>query len=694
MSEVIQQLTPHSDKSRNSLNATISSARTPLVEAILSGDLEQVLHLLSNNNCDVNGSVPEPLAIAIEELYASKPQKYLPLKQYQEMGPNPDGNERSKNIKISSKESVEDIMETCSPSSPAQELVSGDIDIQQADEKARAAVAVAIASQPNVNSRVNFPLTDIPVLFYAVQSGASELVSALISSGANVSESITSCFGHTPLSVAVSAPIPSLKIIQHLIKAGADTSVKFLNGTTILRAATFHKTFALDMLKLLLSPKFDLNNLTVPCDNGSTALHSAASLSHTDEVATAMAELLLTPQDSNKDKDENILVPRCDPEGAIVDSGCLPLHLAAMNGKERLCQLLIQAAPSTIDSLTSTGSTAVMLAAAAGHVNVLKLLIESKASLDRSGLANGMNAVHLAAYKGHMSCLQLLAGMESVDLNCRMRGIEGLTPVLLAAVGGHEHIIGLLGSKNVDSEQPLRLACNLGVAQVAWHLLMLRHESDGKNARKEELERAHGWRTTIVSQKTYFELFNNYRAENTECTADAENPENAEDNLENHENKRMQNCNQRTKNDLKSGKSSDTDEVLTTIDVVPETLLSIAVANGFVDVAATLIAFGEDVNEVVCADGPSPVLFAAQRMQWQCAQLLICANVNRDDVKKAVECAKFSGDASALEQLGTAVRIATIRSHNRNRKVGVPDSSETNNLFSFRFDDFLDLFAH
>ena len=112
----------------------------------------------------------------------------------------------------------------------------------------------------------------------------------------------------------------------------------------------------------------------------------------------------------------------------------------------------------------------------------------------------------------------------------------------------------------------------------------------------------------------------------------------------------MQNCNQRTKNDLKSGKSSDTDEVLTTIDVVPETLLSIAVANGFVDVAATLIAFGEDVNEVVCADGPSPVLFAAQRMQWQCAQLLICANVNRDDVKKAVECAKLSGDASALEQ--------------------------------------------
>ena len=69
-------------------------------------------------------------------------------------------------------------------------------------------------------------------------------------------------------------------------------------------------------------------------------------------------------------------------------------------------------------------------------------------------------------------------------------------------------------------------------------------------------------------------------------------------------------------------------------------------------------------------------------------------SLNRDDVKKAVECAKLSGDASALEQLGTAVRIATIRSHNRNRKVGVPDSSETNNLFSFRFDDFLDLFAH
>ena len=66
---------------------------------------------------------------------------------------------------------------------------------------------------------------------------------------------------------------------------------------------------------------------------------------------------------------------------------------------------------------------------------------------------------------------------------------------------------------------------------------------------------------------------------------------------------------------------------------LPGTPLSIAVANGFVDVAATLIAFGEDVNEVVCADGPSPVLFAAQRMQWQCAQLLICANVNRDDVK-------------------------------------------------------------
>ena len=137
--------------------------------------------------------------------------------------------------------------------------------------------------------------------------------------------------------------------------------------------------------------------------------------------------------------------------------------------------------------------------------------------------------------------------------------------------------------------------------------------------------------------------------------------------------------------------SSGAEDVSSSAKTVAKTLLGIAVMKGFVDVAATLIAFGEDVNEPVCSGGPPPVVYAAQEKQLQCAQLCICAKANRLHVKKAVEIFQASGDAAAVIGMGNAIRIAAEGSIQRD----VNAASESGNEFlGINFDAVLGLFQH
>ena len=664
------------------INLTDSSGFNLLGRAITEGGLATVQHILKLDACDVNSSDPKPLALAIEQLYFSKPHLYLPLSQYESLDGNAaEGEQRVPRRALSlqslrSHESVEDVMEMAT-ASPNRKSVSLE---KLVGESTRLDIALAVASHPGVDANVQFPTTNIPVLAFAVQSGMTNLVSALVKAGADATSKIPNCFGHTPLSLAVTAPIPEVGIVKLLLDTGLDVRQTFLKGTTLLRAAAFHRKSAVELVGVLLSSAAGKGlDPTACCENGTTALHSAAAAHHPDDVATALAEVLLSPRKRLAGEGGGIGEepdpPLCDPRAAAADTGCLPLHLAAMTGKQNLCNALLVAAPDTVDSVDARGYTPAMLAASRGHAVVLRVLIAAKASLTKTGHPSGMLPVHLAAHRGRVSCLQLLATVETVDLNMPLRGIEGLTPLFLAAVGGHEQAMGMLGAEKVPYEAPLLLACRLGVAQIVWHLLMLRHEVEGQNSRKVELARARGWRSTVVSQETYFELFSNYRKAEKGPRAPSDKVGGS----------------QRLGRSIgaRSTPEEEAESSLEAAPVVATTPLGITVENGFVDVSATLIAFGEDVNEPVCPDGPPPVLFAVQQSQWQCAQLFICAQANRFQVKKAFEVARSKADAPSLNRLAIAIRSASEKAPKR-------ESDEDTTLFGgdLSFNSILSLFQH
>ena len=180
------------------------------------------------------------------------------------------------------------------------------------------------------------------------------------------------------------------------MRAGGDTNAKFLNGTTLLRSAAYHKKCSIELVNLLLSSDYNLN-ATARCDDGSTALHSAAASHHSDEVAAALAEMLLSPQVASEDQSEEEegpeeeggeekaaqnRPPKCDPRTAMDNTGCLPLHLAAITGKPKLCEALLTAAPETVDNLNAGGFSDVLLPPT-DMLTSLKVLIAFKASMTR-----------------------------------------------------------------------------------------------------------------------------------------------------------------------------------------------------------------------------------------------------------------------------------------------------------------------
>ena len=374
--------------------------------------------MLALDACDVNCSDPTPLAIAIEQIYILRPHTYLGLRQFQQLEQNREGLTKSPSAALlepaglTISGSMENVMESPSASPAASPVRAAKKDFS-AGPSVRTAVALELASHPRVNANVNFPWTNIPVLAFAVQSGAVDLVEALIKSGADASAAVPCCFDYTPLSLAVAVPEAEAGIVEVILRAGGDTNAKFLNGTTLLRSAAYHKKCSIELVNLLLSSDYNLN-ATARCDDGSTALHSAAASHHSDEVAAALAEMLLSPQVASEDQSEEEEGPEEEGERRkplkIVHLNVIrgrqwtiqvasPLHLAAITGKPKLCEALLTAAPETVDNLNAGGYTPAMFAASNGHADVLKVLIAFKASMTKTGHKDCMQPVHLAAQK-------------------------------------------------------------------------------------------------------------------------------------------------------------------------------------------------------------------------------------------------------------------------------------------------------
>ncbi|XP_067653648.1 serine/threonine-protein phosphatase 6 regulatory ankyrin repeat subunit B-like isoform X2 [Haliotis asinina] len=235
-------------------------------------------------------------------------------------------------------------------------------------------------------------------------------------------------------------------VFNLLVSKGTDLSLKDDYNNSVFHLGCLGGNIAI--VKYLL-PKTDLN--------------SQGHLRRTGVMKAAWA--------GNTDVFKFLVLKNADVK-QLDDKNDTILHLASKGGS---C--------SIVDYLTGEGfdincrgrndSTAVMNAAWSGKKEVFHLLSSKQDSMPVYN-AYGDTVLHLACEGGNISIVQSL--LSSLDVN--IRGKNGRTPVMAAALAGRNEVFDFLVSKNADlklidnrSNNILHLACRGGNALVIEYLL-------------------------------------------------------------------------------------------------------------------------------------------------------------------------------------------------------------------------------
>ncbi|XP_046557454.1 ankyrin repeat domain-containing protein 17-like, partial [Haliotis rubra] len=156
----------------------------------------------------------------------------------------------------------------------------------------------------------------------------------------------------------------------------------------------------------------------------------------------------------------------------LVDtSGDSLLHLACRGGNTAIVQHLLS--PSNINSRGRHGWTPLMKAAVNGHQSVFDLLVSNQADLTLVD-TYGDSLLYLACQGGNTAIVQHLLSPSNIN----SRWTHGWTPLMKAAVSGHQSVFDLLVSNQADptlvdthGDSLLHLACQGGNTTVVQHLL-------------------------------------------------------------------------------------------------------------------------------------------------------------------------------------------------------------------------------
>jgi ankyrin repeat protein len=240
-------------------------------------------------------------------------------------------------------------------------------------------------------------------LHWAAANGDYDLTLTLLNAGASV-KPVTRIGGMSPLFMA--ARHGDARVIDALLKAGADAREANANGTTVLMMASASGNAA--AVKLLLDRGADVNATDVT--NGQTALMFAAARNSQDAIK-ALLERGADPRVTTKvfklerprvDADGNPLPPPAPPArkegprekpaaasgprrggdrtfGAAVIGGMTALHFAAREGHKAAVRTLV-AGGADVNLVTAGERTSPMVEAIInGHLDLARLLLESGA---------------------------------------------------------------------------------------------------------------------------------------------------------------------------------------------------------------------------------------------------------------------------------------------------------------------------
>jgi len=128
-----------------------------------------------------------------------------------------------------------------------------------------------------------------------------------------------------------------------------------------------------------------------------------------------------------------------------------PLSIAIAAGHNEVARYLINQAKVDVNIEGKDGASPVFHAAQVGNFEMLKLLKKAGANLDTVGGPNKVSAVAIASETGFLKLVDYFIS-EGVDLN--RQGLDGDTPVYLAASRGHLDIVKALQKAGANLNIP------------------------------------------------------------------------------------------------------------------------------------------------------------------------------------------------------------------------------------------------
>lgn len=291
-------------------------------------------------------------------------------------------------------------------------------------------------------------------LHYTCQGGHLEAMEILLHHRANIE-----ALGRnrkTPLIFAAEAG--RLRAVERLLQRKGSLSSADDTGMTALHWAAYNGHE--EIIRLLSEKRRSLGTVN---SMGRTALHLAVIQSQ-----FAVVELLLRKG----------VTP-----GQQCTAGLTPLHYACLANNPEIANLLLVTG-SNIEAEDQVQQRPIHLAVARGSVRLLDLLCDKGASLDaRDGL--GDRPLGVACRYGQVTAVQRLLDRGSplcVKIGTSFREDS---PLCLAAMGGHLHVVSLLlgrGAstirKDKDGRQPFRYAAYHGHPEVLRLLLSCSHIPD------------------------------------------------------------------------------------------------------------------------------------------------------------------------------------------------------------------------
>ncbi|XP_045150135.1 ankyrin repeat and SOCS box protein 3 isoform X1 [Echinops telfairi] len=207
------------------------------------------------------------------------------------------------------------------------------------------------------------------------------------------------------------------KVIQILLKAGADPNASTLEETTPLFLAA--ENGQIDVLKVLLRHGANVNGPHSMC--GWNTLHQASFQENAEIIK------LLLQKGANKECQD--------------DFGITPLFVAAQYGKLASLATLISSG-ANVNCQALDKATPLFIASQEGHTQCVELLLSSGADPDLyCNEDNWQLPIHAAAQMGHANILELL--IPFTDRACDTQP-DKVSPVYSAVFGGRKDCLEIL----------------------------------------------------------------------------------------------------------------------------------------------------------------------------------------------------------------------------------------------------------